>query len=409
MDIVLAAHYLGELEHPEGNNSRFLYLAKLLKQQGHEVEILTSSFFHEKKRQYGQLPEVWEGCQLTVIHEPGYPKNVCLQRFFSHDILSQGMKKYLGTRKKPDVIYTAVPSLSVGRMLATYCKKQNVGYVIDVQDLWPEAFEMVFHVPVVSGVLYAPLRGQANYIYRHADAIGAVSETYVRRATSVNTKVKAPVAVFLGTQLSQFDAMKEEPAPVEKGVGELWMGYVGTLGNSYDLGSVLSAMVLLKQEKKCENLRFVIMGDGQQREGLEAFAKEQGLQVTFTGSLPYPSMVSTLCQCDFAVNPIRGKSAASIINKVGDYAAAGLAVVNTQQSQEYRGLLEEYGAGIHCENGNVPQIAAAIERLYENEALRKAMGQGNRRLAEEKFDREKRYPLLCNLVQMAGAGRQETR
>lgn len=407
MDVVLAAHYLGDLEHPEGNNSRFLYLAKLLRQLGHEVEILTSSFFHEEKRQYGQLPDVWEGCHLTVIHEPGYPKNVCLQRFFSHDVLSQGMKKYLRTRKKPDVVYAAIPSLSVGRMLATYCKKQDVGFAIDVQDLWPEAFEMVLHVPVVSRMLYAPLKWQANYIYRHADAIGAVSETYVDRAMSVNTRVKAPVAVYLGTELSRFDAMKGEPAALKKGAEELWMGYIGTLGSSYDLESVLNAMALLKQEKKCENLRFVVMGDGQQRERLEAFAKEQELKVTFTGRLPYPSMVSTLCQCDFAVNPIRGKSAASIINKVGDYAAAALAVVNTQESKEYRGLLEEYGAGMNCENGNVSQIATAIEELCENETLRKAMGQGNRRLAEEKFDREKRYPLLCELVQRAG--RQETR
>lgn len=407
MDVVLVAHYLGDLEHPEGNNSRFLYLAKLLKKRGMEVEILTSSFFHEKKRQYGQLPEVWEGCKLTVICEPGYPKNVCLQRFYSHDMLAQGMKKYLQKRKKPDVVYAAVPSLSVGRMLATYCEKQDVGFVIDVQDLWPEAFEMVFHVPVVSSVLYAPLRWQANYIYRHADAIGAVSETYVQRAMSANTKAKAPAAVFLGTRLSGFDGMKKEPVALEKAEGELWMGYIGTLGNSYDLHSVLSAMVLLKQENRCENLRFVVMGDGQQREPLEAFAREQGLKVSFTGSLPYPKMVSTLCQCDFAVNPIRGKSAASIVNKVGDYAAAALGVVNTQENEEYRALLERYGAGMNCENGNVLELAKAIEQLCENDALRKAMGQGNRRLAEERFDREKQYPLLCELVQRAG--RQVTR
>lgn len=142
---------------------------------------------------------------------------------------------------------------------------------------------------------------------------------------------------------------------------------------------------------------------------LEAFAGERGLKVSFTGSLAYPEMVSTLCRCDFAVNPIQGKSAASIINKVGDYAAAALGVVNTQESEEYRALLEQYGAGINCENGNVLELAVAIEQLWENETLRRAMGQGNRQLAEEKFDRGKQYKLLCNLIEMAGAERQETR
>lgn len=61
-----------------------------------------------------------------------------------------------------------MPSLSVGKRLAAYCKKHGVRLVVDVQDLWPEAFEMVFHVPVLSSVIYAPLKWQADYIYRHA-------------------------------------------------------------------------------------------------------------------------------------------------------------------------------------------------------------------------------------------------
>ena len=40
--------------------------------------------------------------------------------------------------------------------------------------------------------------------------------------------------------------------------------------------------------------------------------------------MSYEDMVQTLVQCDIAVNPIIKGAAQSIINKVGDYAAAGL-------------------------------------------------------------------------------------
>lgn len=257
---------------------------------------------------------------------------------------------------------------------------------------------MVFHVPVLSPVFYAPLKAQANFIYRRADAIAAVSETYARRALSVNRKGAKSAVVYLGTELKAFDSMLGETPAIPKPQGEIWLGYVGTLGKSYVLQDVLEAMALLKEEGKCPNLRLVIMGDGQEKSGLEAFAEEQGLKATFTGMLPYPQMVSTLHRCDFAVNPIR-KGAASIINKVGDYAAAGLAVVNTQVCAEYEGLLEAYKAGITCENGSVLALARAIETLYEDETLRLKMGQGNRRMAEERFDRGASYRALQALIE----------
>ena len=43
-------------------------------------------------------------------------------------------------------------------------------------------------------------------------------------------------------------------------------------------------------------------------------------------------MVGMLGVCDIAVNSISKGAAQSIINKHGDYAAAGLPVVNTQES-----------------------------------------------------------------------------
>ena len=84
----------------------------------------------------------------------------------------------------------------------------------------------------------------------------------------------------------------------------------------------------------------------------------------------------------------------SIINKVGDYAAAGLPVLNTQECPEYRDLVTGYEMGINCENGDVAQMAEAMARLTEDASLRTRLGAGNRRLAEERFDRAATYRLL---------------
>ena len=83
------------------------------------------------------------------------------------------------------------------------------------------------------------------------------------------------------------------------------------------------------------------------KEEFEKYAKDNNVNSEFLGRLDYEEMVGYLCACNIAVNPISKGAAQSIINKVGDYAAAGLPVINTQESVEYRKLVEDYQIGFN--------------------------------------------------------------
>lgn len=396
MDIVIVSQYLRNIENFENNNSRFVYLAKLLKKvEGNNIEVITSDFNHARKKKFNKVGEL-EGVKVTACNEPGYPKNICLKRFYSHIKLSKRIKKYLEKRKKPDIIYCAIPSLSVGKVVAQYAKKNNIRFIIDVQDLWPEAFKMVFNLPMISDLLFYSMKKEADYIYSRADNIVAVSETYCNRALKANKKINTGLSIFLGTDLKYFDECKEK-YKVDFNDNIIRIAYIGTLGHSYDILLIMKAIKILNN-KGIKNIKFIIMGDGHLKNDLEIFAKKNNIECEFTGRLEYEKMVGLLCSCDIAVNPIKKGAAQSIINKVGDYAAAGLPVINTQNNMEYRELLEKYEIGFNCENNDVKDIAQKMEKLINNKELREKMGRNNRVLAEEKFDRRKTYKEICKLV-----------
>lgn len=393
MDIVVISQYLRNIENFEGNNSRFVYLAKLLaRNTENKVEIVTSDFSHGSKAHFektGELPEV----KVTVVHESGYPKNICLKRIASHKELAKNIGCYLENRQKPDVCYCAVPSLDVADVVAKYCDRNEVRFIVDIQDLWPEAFKMAVNIPVVSDLAFAPMERQANRIYAKADHIVAVSQTYADRAVRVNPSAGSTV-VFLGTEMDTFDLHAQAASP-RSGDGIVRLAYIGTLGHSYDIPCVLEAMRKLPAEDLAQ-IEFVVMGGGPLKETFESLA--EGLPVRFTGPLPYPDMVRQLIRCDVAMNPIVHGSAGSIINKVGDYAMAGLPVINTQESAEYRKLVEDYHCGINCPCGDTDSVAAAIQRLLHDGELRRQMGQNSRKLAEERFDRKETYRKLAELI-----------
>ena len=393
-DVVIVANFCGEFN--SANNGRFKNIANMLSEEC-DIEIITSDFRHGTKTPKTDF-SVDGNFKATFIHEPHYPKNICIKRFFAHYIFSKNVRKYLEQRKVPDLLYCAVPSLDAAFEVAKYAKKKKINFILDIQDLWPEAFRMVFDIPVVSDIIYGPMMRKANKIYSAADEVVAVSKTYADRAMIVNKKCKTPIVAFLGTDLDKVDIEIKNPLIVQKEGNEIFMAYIGTLGNSYDLISVLSAMKLLKEEGRAKELKFIVMGSGQLKEKFEEFARENELNAVFTGKLPYPQMIAELAYCDFAVNPIKAKSAGSIINKVGDYAAVGIPVVNTQNCEEYRNLIDEYGAGINCENGNIRDLADAIEKMHDDAELRVRMGKANRRLAEDKFNRSTSYKKICELI-----------
>lgn len=383
----------------EKQSSRYRTMAEVLVRDGHfDLEVISSTFRHQTKmqRDMTQIKQIKAPYKVTLLPEPSYSQNISVKRIWAHHCLAKRIVKYLQERKRPDVIICSVPSLSVGSAVTKFAVKNNVKVIVDIQDLWPEAYKMALNIPILSDVLFFPMMVQANRIYQRADRISAVSETYVNRGLYNNKKASDGLSLYIGTD-SKLVAQSIQGCHVEKNPNEFWVGYVGALGHSYDICSVIDAISILNQ-KGIRNIVFKVMGEGTLMEHFQQYAAEKKVKCDFTGFLAYGEMMATLMACDVAVNPIVGTSVSSIINKVSDYAMAGIPVINTQNSPEYRALIERYGCGINCKNGNAQDIANAIHRLYCDEHLKESMGVSSKKLADEKFDRSKTYVHMVELI-----------
>ena len=88
-DIIILAHYCGSLD--DKSNSRFLELATMLSKE-HKVEVITTDFLHGPKKHIKAVDYKFP-FKVTLCHESGYPKNVCLKRFVSHRQFGKNVKK----------------------------------------------------------------------------------------------------------------------------------------------------------------------------------------------------------------------------------------------------------------------------------------------------------------------------
>lgn len=380
----------------ESGNDRFLDIIRRLDAEKYTIEIIYSSFCHSTKKQREE--NAFDSpYTFTMLYESGYPTNICLKRLRSHKVFSKNIRKYLEQRKKPDLIYCSIPSLDVGYECAKYAKKNDVPYFIDIQDLWPEAFKLKFSMPLISDFVFFPMKKKANYIYKQADKVIAVSETYLQRGLDVNKKDKQGLSVFLGTDFNKLEESLSNTAPdFLKKNDEIWIGYIGTLGSSYDLETAIKAMQII--QRKYPKAILIVLGDGPLEKEFKSIAEDLNVNTRFLGRLEYYQAMSILKLCDIALNPIKKGSAGSIINKVGDYAALGLPVVNSLQCPEYMELLEKYNAGINVECENPNAMSKAILLLIQNNTFLSDLQKGSKKLGVVKFNRNNTYNVISMLI-----------
>ena len=386
----------------EKGYSRFRYIADFLTDAGYQVDLITTTFQHWEKaqRDMAKIKKEDYKFRLKFIYEPGYKKNIDLRRVRSHSIAAKNLAALLEREGDYDLIYCEIPPNDVALAAAEYAKKKGIPFVPDVNDLWPEAMRMVLDVPVVSDLLFYPLKRDAEKVYSLVSGIIGTSDEYRDRPLK-NQNLDVPKkTVYVGNETAEFDAGVKTYAPeIEKEEGEFWVSYAGTIGTSYDIRTmVLAGKELLN--RGLGNIKIKILGGGPLKEELEALAKEKGCaNVEFVGYAPYPKMAAYLAKSDILVNSFVKKAPQSIVTKIGDYLAAGKPMINTCMSPEFRGKVDQDGFGINILPEDVNILADAIETLYRDEAGREEMGRKARRIAEEQFDRPQSYKKIIDLIE----------
>ena len=81
-------------------------------------------------------------------------------------------------------------------------------------------------------------------------------------------------------------------------------------------------------------VRVKVLGDGPDREKLEALAVQLNAPVDFLGYTAYELMAAYLRASDITVNSLVKSAAQSIVTKIGDYLASGNPMINTGSSPE---------------------------------------------------------------------------
>lgn len=142
--------------------------------------------------------------------------------------------------------------------------------------------------------------------------------------------------------------------------------FAGVMGPSQGLDFVLE---LAEKVKDMEDLVFLFVGDGMEKEKLETLAKTKGLKNVlfkpFVSKEEYPYLVK---DCDVGLVCLTNKNKTPVVpGKILGYMAAGIPVLAflNKESDGHK-IIHEARCGYTCEYGDIDKAEELIRKIYKN-------------------------------------------
>ncbi len=367
MNILLINHYAG---NPAlGMEYRPYYLAREWVRLGHRVMIVAASYSHYRARQPAPGDDTVDGITYRWLPTPAYTGNGWARMRNVLSFLSQlwTQAPEMAAALRPDMVISSSTyplDTWVARRIAQLA---GARLVHEVHDLWPlSPVELSGMSPWHPFALIC--QSAEDAAYRHSDAVVSMLPKVHAHMARRGLDLKKLTIVPNGISPEEWSGPPEPlRADVEQTLdsarraGAVVVGYAGSMGRPNALDVLLDAARLLADRP----LRFVLVGDGHERERLAARIGAQGLsQVALLAPIPKAQVPAFLAGIDIAYlgwqrQPLYRFGIAP--NKLMDYMMAARPVLHSVEAGN--DPVAESGCGLTVAPESAEAVARGLRQL----------------------------------------------
>lgn len=392
-------------------------LAEALVRRGHQVSVLTgfpnypSGNLYEGFRLAPMERATVDGVPVVRAYEYPYHGTRTLGRILNYVSFMISAPLVSLFVPRCDVIYVWHPPLTVGVAAAIIARLRGVGFVYDVQDIWPES--AVLSGLLKPGPLVTFMTWLERQVYKQADHLLVVTEG-ARRNLLEKGVASAKVSVgnhwiderlFAPVGIDSRRAARAEQGWVDRFV----LLFAGNIGLLQGLDTLVDAAAALPAGS---NALIAIVGDGSDRQRLEERVGALGLgsRVQFLARRSMEAMPPLFAAADALLVHLRKSELSRLVipTKTLAYLAAGRPIVMAMEGAA-ADMITDARAGIVLPSEDAARLVEAIERLRVlPESERDAMGAHARAYLSAHLTKDVVLPEYEALLRRVAAARART-
>jgi glycosyltransferase involved in cell wall biosynthesis len=393
-----------------GGLVRHTYFTKHLTASGYEVKIFTSSQIHNSqinmiKNKILFKEKKIDDVNYIFVKTNSYNKNNILRikNIFDFPINLFKTVKYFS---KPDIIYTSSPDPLTAAASIKLAKKYNIECCTEIRDLWPESIIEYGKVSRKNPVIFL-LYKLEKWIYINSDklifTIEGGKEYLKEKGIDAFIDSNKVFNINNGVDLEEFQYNKQHYTLDDKDLNDLHtfkIIYTGSIRKVNNLGRIVDAAQFL-QNKKYDDICFLIYGDGDEKKILEKRCIERHLHnIKFKDRVERKYIPYILSKAN--VNLYHWEKTdlmrfGSSGNKLFDYLASAKPILSTVTSNY--NLIDQYKVGINTEDQTPEEIEKSISQLYHMSNNEYSQMCENALNAAYKYDYKKLTEKLIDIIE----------
>jgi colanic acid biosynthesis glycosyl transferase WcaI len=261
-------------------------------------------------------------------------------------------------------------------------------FVFDLRDLWPDS--IVALGAARPSLAIRVLEKAELALYARAASVVCVTRAFVENLASRGVDREKLAFVPNGVDLAFWARDADGQgwrARLRLKTGHVVASYVGTVGLAHGIATILDAAALV--QARDPRVRFVIVGDGADRERIAAMTAARGLSnVLLTGQVPHDEVPAVLAGTDVSLVLLRKAALFRTVlpSKMFESMAAARPIVLGVDG-EARAVLEAAGAGLAVPPEDAGALADAVCALAADPARRAALGRAGHAFVAREYDR----------------------
>lgn len=391
-EYVLVTEYF----HPDTASTGQLMtdLATGLEDRGLDMTVYTGQpNYHSGDNEKQPRVSTHEDVLVKRIRAPQLRQSSLARRLFNWAIFTAWMfVVLLVSRPKRDrelVFVTNPPFLPVAMWLV--CKLRGWEYTYIVYDMYPDQPVELGHISENGVVdrLWSYFDKRAFLGAKHVVALGPVMKERISDKAGPRFD-ESKVTIIHNWEDEEFIE------PMDK--SENWFSdehdliepftilYSGNIGEFHDLETLVEAAAAFEDEP----VKFLIIGEGDNKSIITSLAEELGVRgdtVEFLPYQPWDDLPYSLTSADVSVVTVKeGFEGVCVSSKLYTAMAAGEPVLGIVQSRDDEArIVEAFDAGLHVEQGDVDGVVDAIEFWREHPDRHAEQGENARSAFEEHF------------------------
>jgi len=363
MRIWIVNHYA---DPPDGLATRSFDIAARMVEKGNPTTIFVCAFSHYHFRPARRLGwRLWReesigGVQMVWVAGVPYRGNDWRRILNMVTFSSLAFLAGLLRRPGPDVVIgVSVHPLAA---LAGYwlARIRRARFFFEVTDLWPQTL-IDFGRLSAEGRTARAMRSLERFLFRRAERIVMLwrhTDAYVESQGVSPQKI---LWVPHGVELSRYEELEPYAGAPDRPFRVMFLGGF-VAANSID--SILDAAAVLQRRGRAD-VKFVLIGSGQDRDALIELARSKGLgNVDFRPPVPKREVAGAMREADAFIYGLRDLPLYRFgisLNKLTDYLAAGRPIVFFGRSTY--DPVKDAEAGFSVPPGDPEVLADAIEKL----------------------------------------------